>query len=164
MIFKDINEINKKYGLNHNNYQRYLKFCNNKILNLNEKLNIKNIKSKSYNRKHLNADDIILTLNEEDEKSEKFNSLYNQESKRIHYFLMLSIVILERDFQKANFNLKQDDQTLEAKLVENEEITQIKHNKYWTDQKYQKCCKHFQYYFDKLQQLCSKRIVFDFIL
>lgn len=47
MLFKDLNEINKKYGLNHNNYQRYLKFCNNKILDLNEKLNIKNIKSKS---------------------------------------------------------------------------------------------------------------------
>jgi len=48
---------------------------------------------------------------------------------------MLSIVILERDFQKANFNLKQDDQTLEAKLVDNEETIQVKHKKYWTDQK-----------------------------
>lgn len=42
---------------------------------------------------------------------------------------MLSIIIIERDFQKANFNLRQDDQTLESKLIENEESTQVKRNK-----------------------------------
>lgn len=42
---------------------------------------------------------------------------------------MLSIVIIERDFQKANFNLKQDDQTLESKLVDNNETVQLKRNK-----------------------------------
>jgi len=42
---------------------------------------------------------------------------------------MLSIIIIERDFQKANFNLRQDDQTLESKLIENEESTQFKRNK-----------------------------------
>jgi len=39
---------------------------------------------------------------------------------------MLSIVIMERDFQKANYNLRQEGQTLETKLIDNEENVQVK--------------------------------------
>lgn len=48
---------------------------------------------------------------------------------------MLSIIVIERDFQKANFNLRQDDQTLESKLAENEDVVLLKRDKYFTDQK-----------------------------
>lgn len=79
-------------------------------------------------------------------------------------FLLLFLIMLEREFQKSEYIIKKNNLNINEQLLDTDNNNNNKSNKSSSNKKLRKFFKVFTDNYSIIQRLCSKRVIFDVLL